>query len=151
MRNWWPPSELYNKGMLFWFGVNMFIPLVILFSFMQDCRANGLEDVVIKRSAGNNHLTKLPMITDESFWAGIGYHRNNAPCVDDYRCKEWEAESGISNWGIEAGIQLKQESTETFFGAIAGSKKGLLSAVEEKVNPLAGKYLAFFVSFIIIF
>ena len=148
MKNWWPPAELYNKGMLFWFGVAMFLPLLILFSSFESCRAEPLDKQIIKREITNSHISKLPLASlSENTWIGGGYQKWDIPCTNQRNCQEWVWESSAINWGLEITSHLNDTDSEAFISLNIGSKVGLIKAFRDKINPLGKEGFSLFVSF----
>lgn len=153
MKNWFPSYSSFAKSMMMWMGMAMFFPMVIFLFAIEDCRAAGLDDLVWQRSNDSLQLSKIYFASNDDLWFGIGYQRNSVPCGDRRWCQEWVYEASNQVWGLEFGLQsidINKES-EIFLGANAGSAKGLISAVKERVNPLATEYLTFFISFVLFF
>ena len=153
MKNWRPPYSKLAKSTLLWFAWVLFFPSIVMVFTIQDCHASGIDKLVWERDSKSIQLTKVPLFASDNLWAGIGYQRNSIPCGDGKWCQEWLYESSSQIWGIELGLHSKDidRKSEIFLGANAGSRKGLLTAIKEKVNPLATEYLTFFISFVLFF
>jgi len=118
------------------------------------CEAAGLptNNIIQERSSGSLYLARIPILSHDFYWAGIGFQRYYIPCSDKYECLEFEYDTGLNVYGLELGTTTTYgDKSEIFLGANAGTRRGLIWSLKMKENPFQTENLVFFVSFVLLF